>query len=188
MKTREEKLDIIKPYISDILEYDKYLKIKEFNHHYDTNIFEHCVDVAYSSYIVTKALGLDYKSTVRAAMLHDFFLYNWRTHIPEEGLHGFVHPSIAYRNAKEKFDLNKKETDIILKHMFPLTIKPPKYIESIIVCLSDKICATAEMFSYTLKLISLFSFRFRKGLMYSDFLFDFSYIFLINVGLFKTLI
>lgn len=188
MKTREEKLEIMKPYIYDILEYDKYLKIKEIIHHYNSSIFDHCVDVAYSSYVITKSLGLDYKSTVRGAMLHDFFLYNWRTHIPEEGLHGFVHPLIAYRNAKEKFDLNKKETDIILKHMFPLTIKPPKYIESIVVCLSDKICATVEVVSYIFKLLCLLSFKFKKGIMYSDFVFDFSYILLINMGLIKALI
>ena len=148
MKTREEKLEEMKPYIEDILEYDKYMKIKDINHHYETSIFEHSIDVAYLAYRITKKLGLDYKSTARGGMLHDFFLYDWRKVVPEEGLHGFVHPMIAFRNASEKFDLNKIEKDIILKHMFPLTIRPPRYLESIIVSLMDKICATAEVVHY----------------------------------------
>lgn len=148
MKTREEKLQEIMPYIEDIMDYEKFLKIKEINHHFESTIFDHSVDVAYASYKITRKLGLDYKSAARGGMLHDFFLYNWRKVVPEEGLHGFVHPMIAYRNASEKFELNKIEKDIILKHMFPLTIKPPMFLESMIVSLMDKTCATAEVIRY----------------------------------------
>lgn len=155
MKTQEEKIQEMKPYIEDILAYDKYMKIKNINHHYESSIFEHSVDVAYISYKIARRLGLDYRSTARGGMLHDFFLYNWREVVPEEGLHGFVHPMIAYRNASEKFELNKIEKDIIIKHMFPLTIKPPRYLESIIVSLMDKICATAEVIHYIFTQLSV---------------------------------
>ena len=33
---------------------------------------------------------------------------------------------------------------MILRHMFPLTLKPPKYREAVILCISDKLCATYE--------------------------------------------
>ena len=36
------------------------------------------------------------------------------------------------------------EQDIILKHMFPLTLQPPRYLESLLVCLVDKGCALYE--------------------------------------------
>ena len=39
------------------------------------------------------------------------------------------------------------ERDIIKRHMFPLNIRPPKYRESWIVCLADKICAVNEFFA-----------------------------------------
>ena len=42
------------------------------------------------------------------------------------------------------------EKDIILKHMWPLTIIPPRYLESFIVSIIDKIVATGE-FAGTLK-------------------------------------
>lgn len=34
--------------------------------------------------------------------------------------------------------MNEKIEDIILRHMFPLNIRPPRYLESWIVTLSDK--------------------------------------------------
>ena len=56
-------------------------------------------------------------------MLHDLFLYDWRINDPSrKGLHAFRHPRIAFNNSSEIFDLNEKEKDIILKHMWPLTV------------------------------------------------------------------
>ncbi len=42
------------------------------------------------------------------------------------------------------FSINKIEEDIILKHMFPLNIDIPKYRESWIVTVADKISASIE--------------------------------------------
>ena len=54
--------------------------------------------------------------------------------------HGFVHARQAAENAWKYFPeyMDKKREDIILRHMFPLNIRPPKYIESWIVTMSDK--------------------------------------------------
>ena len=40
--------------------------------------------------------------------------------------------------------LTPVEQDIILKHMFPLTLQPPRYLESLLVCLVDKGCSLYE--------------------------------------------
>ena len=45
-------------------------------------------------------------------------------------------------------ELNDLEKDVIVKHMWPLTIKFPKYKESYIVTFVDKYCATVEFFKY----------------------------------------
>ena len=45
------------------------------------------------------------------------------------------------------FCLNVIEKDIIEKHMWPLTIRLPKYKESFIVSFVDKYCSTAEIFN-----------------------------------------
>ena len=62
-------------------------------------------------------------------------------------MHGRIHPKIALFNARKDYDINELEADIIARHMFPLTFTPPKYKESIIVCLVDKVLSTYEVFS-----------------------------------------
>jgi len=129
-------------YIQDIKNNEVVLKMKNFLQHYDTTCYDHCYKVAFLSFIICKKLNLDYKASARAGFLHDLFLYDW--HIKSEEhkpLHGFRHPFIALKNANKLFDLSKKEQDIIKKHMWPLTVIPPRYIESYIVSFADKYCA-----------------------------------------------
>lgn len=59
--------------------------------------------------------------------------------------HGYLHPGFALKNARELTTLSKMEEDIIIKHMWPLTIRPPRYRESFIVSMADKYCATWEL-------------------------------------------
>ena len=84
------------------------------------------------------------KALVRGALLHDFFLYDW--HVPDKShrLHAFSHARRAYENDKKEFDLGNIEKDIIIKHMFPVNIALPKYKETVIVCIADKLSATHE--------------------------------------------
>ena len=89
-------------------------------------------------------LSVNRKVLIRGALLHDYFLYDW--HNPDNGhrLHGFSHPYTSLKNAKRDYSITKREADIIVKHMFPLTIVPPQTKEAWIVCLADKICAGEE--------------------------------------------
>ncbi len=179
MKTTKEKLEEISEYIQDILNYDKYMELKKIDHHWQYSIFDHCVNVAYHSYKICRILGLDYISTVRAGMLHDFFLYNWKTDAPEYGLHGYIHPKIAYSNSIEHFELNDIEKDIILKHMFPLTIKPPRYFETALVCMVDKVCATKEMLNAIYLKFKTWLMKDKEKINIPQFIYSFLYIFLI---------
>ena len=115
-----------KSIINDIIENDTVKQMQNFRQHYDTSCFEHCFKVSWYNYIICKKLHLDYVSAARAGMIHDLFLYDWRKPQPgRKRLHAFHHPRIAMENSMKLFDLNKKEKDIILKHMWPLTILPP---------------------------------------------------------------
>ena len=69
--------------------------------------------VAYYTYLICKKFKLDYFSAARAAMLHDFFLYDWRTGTDHEGAHAFTHPETALSNAIEHFEINEKEVEFI---------------------------------------------------------------------------
>ena len=135
--------------IYDLANHPTVQKMKLYRQHYDTNCFDHCYNVAFYSYLICKKLNLDYISVSRAGMLHNLFLYDWRKKQPEhKRFHGFRHPRIALNNASKLFDLNEKEKDIILKHMWPITIIPPKYIEGYIITLTDKYCALEESYNH----------------------------------------
>lgn len=132
--------------IEEILRNDQFLKLKKYRHHNDS-IYAHVVDVSFLSYRISKRLKLDYISTARGALLHDFFLYDWRNRAPVKSLfkkHAFTHGKEALENSIKNFEINDREKDIIVKHMFPTTIIPPKYKESWIVSLVDKYLAIKE--------------------------------------------
>ncbi len=138
--------------IKDIIENETVQQMKNYRQHYDTSCFEHCLDVSFVSYKICKKMNLDYRAVARGAMLHDLFLYDWRYRQEErKGLHAFTHPRTALENAQKLFDLSKKEQDIILKHMWPLTIIPPKYVESFIVTFVDKYSTLKESFKHYFK-------------------------------------
>ena len=135
--------------ITDILSNATVNEMKNYRQHYDTNCFDHCKNVAFYSYLICKKYNLDYEAAARAGMLHDLFLYDWRRKTGERTRwHGFRHPRIALNNSNELFVLSNKEQDIILKHMWPLTIVFPKYKESFIVSCVDKFCAIKESYEH----------------------------------------
>ena len=126
------------------------LQMKNYRQHYDTNCYDHCIEVAYWSYRFCKKHNLDYVSMARAAILHDLFLYDWRhSKAMLKGWHAFRHPQIALENALNICDLNEKEKDIILKHMWPVTFfQLPKYKESFIITIADKLSALKSFYEY----------------------------------------
>lgn len=142
-----EFFDIIK----DVISNDTVKQMKNYRQHCNTSCYKHCMQVAYFTYIACKKLKLDYVSATRGAMLHDLFLYDWRKKyrdIDISGLHAFIHPRIALKNASEIFDLNDIEKDVIVKHMWPVTLNFPKYRESYIVTIMDKYSACLETYLY----------------------------------------
>ncbi len=127
--------------IKDIKENLTVQEMKNFRQHYTTSCYEHCLNVSYFSYKIAKKLKLNYVEIARAAMLHDLFLYDWRNSKKELNLpkfHAFIHPEIALKNSMSLFSLTEREKDIILNHMWPVTLRIPKYKETFIVTLTDK--------------------------------------------------
>ena len=154
INNQTSKKDLFEFYsiIEDLLHNKTVQEMKKYKQHYNTSTFEHCLNVSYFNYKICKKLNLDYKSATRAGMLHDLFLYDWRNSRRElhlDGYHAFIHPKIALDNALKIFNLNKKEQDIILNHMWPVTLfSIPKCKESFIITLTDKYSAIKESFSY----------------------------------------
>ena len=129
--------------VSDILENEEFNKLDDIKHHGMSRL-DHSMKVSYYSYIITRKLKLDYESTARAGLLHDFFISNKKFKIKERAKSFYIHPKYAKENASKYFELNDKESNIIEAHMFPIYIKIPKYLESWIVSFVDKGIATFE--------------------------------------------
>jgi len=132
--------------VSDIIENEAVRSMKQYNQHRGVDCYEHCLNVSIRSYLICRRLGFDYRSAARGGLLHDFFLYDWHKGNPYGGLHAFSHPKIAAINAGKIFNLNKREQDVIKKHMWPLTILLPKYPESFVVIVVDKFYCVSEAF------------------------------------------
>ena len=131
--------------VGDLLSDPSVQSMEHLSQHVDVSCLQHSIFVSYVSYRACKALGWNYEEAARGGLLHDLFLYDWRTE-PHEGLHGFSHPKAALKNAEQRFSLTDREKDIIVKHMWPLTLRLPRFKESFLVSGADKVCALAEMF------------------------------------------
>lgn len=131
----------------NVIDNPEYQKLKEIKHH-DKDIYTHNLKVAWISYLTAKKLKLHVQEMVRGALLHDFFFYDWRVKGAKDEFlpHGFTHPFVSRRNAEKVFGhLTPIERDIIMKHMWPLTVIPPRYPESFLVSLIDKLIASKEV-------------------------------------------
>ena len=117
-----------------------------YRQHGDTSCLLHSLAVALYCVRVARLLRIQVRTAalVRGALLHDYFLYDWHEKNAAHRLHGFHHPRTALSNASRDYVLTEVERDIISKHMFPLTPRPPRYRESLLVCLVDKGCSLYE--------------------------------------------
>lgn len=150
--------------VEDILLNEEFQKRKLFWHHYNKTVFEHSIKVSYHAFMMAKYFKASVRICAIAGLLHDFYPKAWlyskeleeldesylselNTKKPLFKRHGFTHGKEASLNYVKFFPYleDKKITDAIEKHMFPLTIKPPRYKEGLIVTYADKLNSLHEL-------------------------------------------
>lgn len=133
--------------INDLIQSKSFAGMREYIQHGHTDCLLHSIAVAHLSLEAACFFHIkaDKRSMAKGALLHDYFLYDWHKPGSPHRFHGFTHPGIALANAMREWDLNDTEKDIIKKHMFPLIPVLPRYKESVLVCIADKICSTTEI-------------------------------------------
>ena len=138
--------DLVRRHGGDILASRGMRLSRSYMQHGRVSVFRHSLAVALLSVRLARALRfkVDERALVRGALLHDYFLYDWHDPDPAHRWHGFRHPATALRNARRDFDLSPVEENMIASHMFPMVPRLPRYRESVILCLADKICAARE--------------------------------------------
>lgn len=155
----DEWLDIVKP----ILLSDEFQKRLKFKHHHHS-VFFHCVLVSYGSFRFGLKHNVDSYNCAIAGLLHDFYPNPWQYSKDLEKMdpkyiknleekkklfekHGFTHAREALENVNNYFPeySNERIDNAILRHMFPLNIAIPRYKESWVVTLQDKIVSVKEL-------------------------------------------
>ncbi len=121
-------------------------EMKQYIQHGTISCYQHSIAVAYYSFLFIRKLHIrcDEAALVRGALLHDYYLYDWHEKADWHRWHGFHHPNTALRNASCDFALNRREKEIIRKHMWPLTIVPPTCREAWIVNTVDTMSSVIE--------------------------------------------
>ena len=96
-------------YGGDILRSPTMAHERTIPQHGSTTCYDHSVAVTLCSIRLARKWGwdVDWRSLVRGALLHDYFLYNWREHNGDHKLHGFYHARKAMENAERDFGLNQ---------------------------------------------------------------------------------
>ena len=120
------------------------------DYHHGLTRYKHIMHVARGTYFISKVLRLDYISATRGALLHDYF--NEEEYLFTKGLDKpRIHPFLALNNSMKEYNLNTKEKNIIISHMYPIGLIKPEYLESWVVTLVDKSVATYEYINYKFK-------------------------------------
>ena len=137
--TLEQKERLEKLYQS-FLNDEKILRMKEISMHRGSNCYLHSFKVAKKA--IKKSLNkkdINLEVVLLGAILHDYYLYDWRKDRSKLKKHGKNHPGIAINNAIRDFDISDDVKNVIKSHMWPINIKDfPKSKEAKIVSLSDK--------------------------------------------------
>lgn len=151
-----------------ILFHNEFQIRKYFKHHEKESVYEHSIKVSLIAYKMAKYFKANIKNCIIAGLLHDFYTHAWQYSKELEKLdykyqenlqkklpllkkHGFMHPYEAIVNANYYFNdlINERISDAIIKHMFPLSIcttsRFPKYKESWIITIADKIVSIKEI-------------------------------------------
>lgn len=146
--------------VKEILENEEFQKRRLFLHHENESVWSHSIKVSFLSFKTAKKLKINTYNVSVGGLLHDFYIKAWQYTKELEYLdkkyrerfldskklkcHGIYHPIEALENSRVYFNeyLNERVEDIIVKHMFPLSIftkyKFPKYKESILITIIDK--------------------------------------------------
>lgn len=123
-------------------------KMKKYIQHGSVSTFDHCESVARLCYAINRRFSLhaDLEVLLTGAMLHDFYLYDW--HCRDNGghrFHGFRHAMTACRNAERYMNIDRRTSDVIYSHMWPLNPERiPASKEAWIVCIADKVVSLHE--------------------------------------------
>ena len=133
---KQELEDIYQSFLHD----ERILKMKEIQMHRGSNCYIHSFKVAK---IAVKRGLRHHKGSLKViligAILHDYYLYDWRVDRSKMKHHLGNHPYVAAENAARDFGIHEPVKAVIQSHMWPVNFSEfPKTKEARIISLADK--------------------------------------------------
>jgi len=170
MKIPSEKKNHLEDIYQSFLKDERILKMREVSMHRGSNCLVHSFKVA--KLAIKRALRHkkgDLEIILIAAILHDYYLYDWRIDRSKMKHHLGTHPYTAAKNAERDFGIHEAIKKVIHSHMWPVNFTDfPKTKEARIVSNADKTIYLKEIMcskKYKAK-------REKKYLKQIEFLFD----------------
>lgn len=136
-----KELEEFNALIAPFIEHEKFKEMAKYIQHGNVDTMTHCIGVAADCFVINRKynLGMREDVLIPAALLHDFYLYDWHEDEKWHKLHGFQHPSFASSNAMKHFKVSSEVSKCIRSHMWPLTLlNAPSSKEAWLICLVDK--------------------------------------------------
>lgn len=111
MNDEDRILEDIKEILKELDEQGRMKYTQRYMQHSDISVYKHCISVAYTSVELAErfSLNVNRKELIRGALLHDYFLYDWHEKNAGHRFHGFIHAGRALQNAKNDFELTRRE-------------------------------------------------------------------------------
>ena len=148
MKLTQEEKQKLENIYQVFLNDEKIKRMQSISMHRGSNCYEHSFKVA--KFAMKIALrgnkkNLNLEALLIGAILHDYYLYDWRKDRSNKKKHSRKHPYLASENASKDFDISKEIKKIIETHMWPFNFKDfPNTKEARIVSIADKNVALCE--------------------------------------------
>ena len=146
MKITIEEQNRLETIYQAFLNDEKILRMKDISMHRGSNCYLHSFKVTKKA--IKKSLNrkdVNLEVVLLGAILHDYYLYDWRKDKSKLKKHGKNHPDVAINNAVKDFDISEEVKKVIKSHMWPINIKDyPKSKEAKIVSVSDKAVTIGE--------------------------------------------
>lgn len=159
MKVAKEQkyIDKYLDLVGDILCDETVQRMKTYQHHREVTTHFHSTFVSYTVMkLCEKLKPAEEREIVRAALLHDYYLYEWYTEKHEEK-HIWYHPKQSVKNIEERFGpLSDMQRNMILAHMFPMSYETPSSLGAWLLTMADKHCATSDYTGVSKRFIPIY--------------------------------
>ncbi|MBO4541269.1 MAG: HD domain-containing protein [Bacilli bacterium] len=136
----EEKKKALEAVYQSFLHDEKILRMKDIPMHRGSNCYLHSFRVARLA--IKRALRrkeADLDTILLGAILHDYYLYDWRVERDKMLFHARRHPHIAAENAERDFGIHEPVKRVIETHMWPFNLTHfPSSKEARIISWADK--------------------------------------------------